>query len=559
MAEFFKKVSGQILEFLKTLSAAKKLALVFVSVGIVAAMTFIFMWAGESNYVPLNPGMTGEDTANVMRLLRDKKIPFKLDSTGKNVSVPPDRIHELRLELASQGLPQSGVVGYEVFDKNVLGQTSFVQRLNQKRALEGELMRSVNTIRGVRRSRIHLALPQKSAFVEDQKRPSASVVLDLDPGTVLNDRQVYGIGNLVARGVEGMETSDVVIVDANGKILSKNASDPIAQATATQLDFKQKLESEYEKRIESILARVVGDGRVVARVSTDVDFSQVSETQTILDADSLATLSTDKHNDSANGTRPTAVGPAGATSNTPGAPAAGTGEIKHDTTRTREIVNYDVPKTVRRTTKQVGAVKKLSIAVLVDGKTIKTTDKDGVVQSKVEAWPPDELKKFEELIAGTVGIDRKRGDVLEIKNMEFTRIDFDEAQKAVGDRERRQYIQYMILYTVVGITIILFFMFVVRPFIKWVTENTIDSVDTFLPQTIEELEKLQKTGSLPTFEEAMPVMPDKIDPQKVEGEMIKEKITTLVDANPHKAALIIRDWLVASANKKKSADAEKTA
>ena len=196
------------------------------------------------------------------------------------------------------------------------------------------------------------------------------------------------------------------------------------------------------------------------------------------------------------------------------------------------------------------------MAVVLDGKQVKTTDKDGKVESKVEPWPAEKLKEFEDIVASAVALDRKRGDTLEIRNMEFTHEDFDEAQKAIDGNERRAYIQSMIVYAVIAITIIMFFLYVVRPFIKWFTENTIDSVDTFLPQTIEELEKLQKNQALPGLEETVPVLPEKIDPEKVEGEMIKEKIVTLVDANPHKAALILKDWLHEESNKKKEAKTE---
>ena len=154
------------------------------------------------------------------------------------------------------------------------------------------------------------------------------------------------------------------------------------------------------------------------------------------------------------------------------------------------------------------------------------------------------------LVANAVGIDKKRGDVLDIRNMEFKTEDFEEATRQIAENERRSYVKNLIVYSVIGLVILLFFLFVVRPFIKWLTENTVDSVDTFLPQTIEELEKMSGTAALPGLEEAVPVLPEKIDPEKVEGEMIKEKIITLVDSNPHKAALIVRDWLKEEPSKK---------
>jgi flagellar M-ring protein FliF len=558
MAEYLRKVTTQIIEFFKALSPVKKIAVLATSFGVLLAFAGLFFWAGDTTFQPLMTNLNPEDSANVIRILREKRIPFRVDQSGRNISIPPENLYEFRLELATMGLPQSSVVGYEVFDKQSIGTTSFVQKVNQKRALEGELMRTIGTIKGVRRSRVHLAIPQKSAFVEDQKRASASVVVDLEAGTSLTDKQVYGIGNLVARAVEGMDVTDVVIVDSNGKTLSRNPSDPIAAATATQLDYKQKVEQDLEKRIEDMLARVVGDGRVVARVSADVDFSSSNETQTTYDQDGSAVRSVQRDQKVMEGSRP---GPynniaAGAQANLPGQAPAQNPQVRSNTNVNAEVTNYEVPQTVRRTNRAPGTLRKLSIAVVVDGKTTKSQDKDGKVLSKVEPWSPEKLKEFENLVASAAMIDRKRGDTLEIKNMDFAREDFEEAAKVIAESERRSYVMNLALYGVIGIVIILFFMFVVRPFIKWITENTIDSVDSFLPQTIEELEKMQKNTTLPGLEETVPVLPEKIDPEKVEGEMIKEKIITLVDANPHKAALILKDWLHEDPSKKKSSEDE---
>ncbi len=554
MNEYFKKIAKQIGDFYKQLSPIKKMAMFATAAAILVGCSALFFWAGHQAYTPLMSNLGAEDAANIIRILREKHIPFKVDPSGKNVSIPAESIYELRLELATMGLPQSGAVGYELFDKQSLGTTSFVQKINQKRALEGELMRTVATIKGVRRSRVHLAIPQKSAFVEDQKKPSASVVVDLDPGTQLAEKQVYGIGNLVARAVEGLEVQDVVIMDSNGKVLSKNSGDPLSSATATQLEYQQKVEQDLEKRVESILSRVVGEGRVAAKVTAELDFSQVNETQTLFDADGLAVRSVEKRNDTMAGTRPGPYGVAGAASNTPGQPPAANNETKYDTAKSNEVTNYEIPQTVRRVTKAAGAIKKISVAVVVDGKLTKTADKDGKMLSKVDPWAPEKLKEFEDIVASSLGIDKKRGDVLDVKNMEFSREDFEEAQRLISDQERRSYIQNVIVYAVIGLIIFLFFMFVVRPFIKWVTENTIDSVDTFLPQTIEELERMQKNSAVAELENSIPDLPDGLDPEKVEGEMIRDKVVRLIDSNPHKAALILKDWLHVDPSKKKDAE-----
>ena len=554
MTEYLLKVLTQIRDFLKDLSPGKKMAMAAISFFIISAMIIIFLWAGNTTYVQLMNNLNPEDSTNIIRILREKHIPFKLDNTGKAISIPEEYLYDFRLEIATMGLPQSSVVGYELFDKQQLGTTSFVQKVNQKRAQEGELMRTINSIKGVKRSRVHLALPQKSTFIEDQKKPSASVVLELEPSTMLSDKQVFGIGNLVARAVEGLDINDVMIMNADGKVLSRNQSDPFAAATASQLDYKEKVQTDLEKRIENMLIHIVGDGKVVAKVTADLDFSQVNETQTVYDSDGSAVRSVEKHNDTMNGTRPGPYGVSGAASNTPGQTPSANGEVKTETSKNNEVTNYEVPQTTRKTMHAMGAIKKLSVAVVVDGKTIKSQGKDGKIISKVESWSPEKLKEFQEIASSAIGLDLKRGDVIEVKNIEFTREDFEEAQKVIAAREQSSYVQNLVIYGVIGLVILLFFVIVVRPFIKWITENTIDSVDTFLPQTIEELERLQKNTNLPNLDEAIPVLPESLDPAKVEGEMVKEKITTLVEANPHKAALILKDWLHGEVKKKDATD-----
>lgn len=546
--DFFNRIGKQITDFLNGQSSQKKIAMGVTAFAIAAGVAGLFMWAGNRAYTPLMTNLSPEDSANIVRVLREKNVPFKIDATGKNISVSPESIDQLRMDLAIMGMPQSSVVGYEVFDKNSLGQTSFVQKVNQKRALEGELMRTINSIHGVRRSRVHLAIPQKSTFVEDQKKSSASVVLDLEPGALLNDKQIYGIGNLVARAVEGLDQNEVAIVDSLGKTLSRGGGDALSQLTSTQADFRKGVEKDLERRVEEMMARVVGEGHVVARVTADLDFSSSTERQTTYDPDGSAIRSQQTNDQSMEGFRPTASGVVGAQSNQPLTNGAGGLPNSVRTTDTKVkggVTNYAVPETVRTTTRNPGAIKRLSVAVVVDGKIVKSKNKDGLIESRTDAWAPEKLKEFEQVIASAVGIDKKRGDTLEVKNMEFSQTDFSEAEALLAERERQAYYQSMLLYAGMGLVIVLFFMMVVRPFIKWITDNTSDGVETFLPQTLEELEKLHSGGSsLPGLEDAVPGMVDQIDPEKIESEMVKEKIITLVDANPQKAALILKDWLI---------------
>lgn len=555
MGEYLSKVGSQISEFFGTLSGPRKAAVIATGVGIVAALGLLFVWAGKTTYSPLMTNLNPEDSANIMRVLREKGIPFEVDGSGRNISIPTEVVHETRLALSTMGMPQSSVVGYEVFDKQSLGTTSFVQKLNQKRAREGELMRTINAIRGVKRSRVHLAIPERSTFVEDQKRATASVVLDLEPGILLNEKQIYGISNLISRAVEGLDPDDVAIVDSNGKMLSRNARDSVAGLTATQLETRQKYEREMESRIEGMLARIVGDGHVVARVSADLDFSQVAETQTLYDQEGAAVRSTEKNSQNMEGSRPSPGGLVGAASNTPGRePAEASTAIRSNTNRSNEVVNYAVPQTVRTTTRHPGLLRKLSVAVLVDGRQVRQTGEDGTVVTRTEEWSEAKLKEFESIVASAMAIDRKRGDTLEIRNMEFTREDLDAAERELAASERQRYIRQLVPYIGMAILFLAFFWFVVRPFIKWMTENTIDSVDSFLPQTIEELERLQKSSALAGMEDAVPELPDAVDPDRIEGEMIREKIVNMVEGNPHKAALILKDWLAGVESSKRKDD-----
>ncbi len=244
------------------------------------------------------------------------------------------------------------------------------------------------------------------------------------------------------------------------------------------------------------------------------------------------------------GSRPVPMGPAGAASNTPGpAPASVTPEVRSNTQKVFETVNNAVPEKVTRTIKAIGGVKRLSVAVLVDGLYSADPAKAGS-PAVFQKWSDEKLAEFKSIIVNSIGLDVKRGDTIEVKNIEFRREDLAVADEQMLAYERKKMVTNVIQYGVIGILIALFFFLVVRPFISWLTDNTVESMESFLPRTIEELEKVQ-TGDdeLGALEEAIPVIVDKVDPEKVEGEMIKEKVVTLVENNPQKAALILHEWV----------------
>ncbi len=578
--DYFSRVAGLIQEFYKNLTPQRRLALFTTLTLVVASVVMMLVWASKSAYQTLYTNLAAEDSTAIMRLLRDKKIPFIVENDGKTIKIPPEAVYDLRLELASSGYPQAGVIGYEVFDKQSFATTSFVQKLNQKRALEGELIRTINQLKGVKRSRVHLAMPPKTTFVEDEKNPTASVVVELEPGNVLQERQILGITNLVASAVEGMETGSVIILDGNGKILSKNLNDPVAKQTASLLELQQRLERDYEKRVEEIVSKVVGEGKVVAKVALDLDFTQLTETQTAYDQEGAAIKGQQKETHLMDGSRPVPTGPPGAASNTPNAPQGQQGpglastrvaEVRSNTQKSYETTNFAVPETVRRSVKPTYTIKRLNVAVLVDNEWIKkaeaavataaASDKNAAAPQegdgpKKSMWDV-EREKLQTVISSSVGFDKTRGDVVEIQGMEFRKDDLEDAENHIRAIEQRRLYRHLIEYAVLGLVILLFFLVVIRPFIKWLTDNTVDSMESFLPKTIEELEKLQSgDAAIATVEEVMPVMVDKVDPEKVEGQMIREKIMTLVEKNPGKAAMILHEWIGKPATSSASKDAE---
>ncbi|MBI3544686.1 MAG: hypothetical protein HY075_15560, partial [Deltaproteobacteria bacterium] len=253
-----------------------------------------------------------------------------------------------------------------------------------------------------------------------------------------------------------------------------------------------------------------------------------------------AVKSQQKENHVMDGSRPVPNGAPGAASNTPG-PASAVPEVRSNTQKVYETTNYAVPEKVTRATKPVGSIKKMSVAVLVDG-LYKADPAKPDQPAAFTKWSDEKLGEFKSIVASSVGLDPKRGDTIEVKNMEFRREDLENADAAIAAYERRKMMNHLIQYAVIGAAIALFFFFVVRPFVKWLTDNTVENMESFLPKTIEELEKMQ-TDDLEQVEDAIPVIVDKVDPEKVEGEMIKEKVVTLIESNPTKAAMILHEWV----------------
>jgi flagellar M-ring protein FliF len=278
-------VIKNFVEFFRSLDINRKIALLAIGAIIFTIMISMIIWASKTQYKVLYTDLGKEDSSKIAQMLERGNISYQVKDDGKSIYVPEDQVDIWRLEIAKQGVDFSTTIGYEVFDKQSFGTSSFVQKINKQRALEGELMKTIKHIRGVNRARVHLSIPESSPFVSEQKPPSASVVIDIENGLVLTKEEIRGIQHLVAASIDGMRLKDVVIIDSKGEKLSENVGDPMAQYTANRIALESKVNKRMERQVEDILTRVVGEGKVIAKVNVKMDFTESVETKTIYDGE----------------------------------------------------------------------------------------------------------------------------------------------------------------------------------------------------------------------------------------------------------------------------------
>lgn len=554
LQDFLEKIIRNFTEFFNSLDFNKKVGLVTIASFIVACFVGIIIWASQTRMDVLYTELNREDAKKIAVLLEEKKIPYEMSNDGKTISIPEELVNKWRLEIATLGVNFSGSVGYEVFDKQSFGTTSFVQKVNKQRALEGELIKTIKYIRGIKRARVHLSIPESSPFVSEKKAPTASVVVDLDRGVTLTQDEIKGIASLVSSSIDGMRNENVVILDDRGKKLSENIGDAMTAYTANRMALEAKVNRQYESQIEEILSKVVGEGKVIAKVTVNLDFTESISTETEFDGENKAVLSEVANSQKLNGSRPSPQGIPGARSNLPGEkPQPGIPETRNNVDKSLTTRNYNVPSKVTKSKKPTAGVHKVSAAVMIDGRRVQVKNAEGVMVTQYERWSEADLANFSAIVSSTIGIDTKRGDQIVIKNMEFAQEDLATIEALMREKENRELIKNIVKYLTVGLAITLFFFLVVRPFIQWITDNTVETVEDFLPKTLEELEKVQANQKLPGLEDALPQIEEKLNPEKIEGNMLREKIISLVEGNPSKAAQVIHEIIHAQESDKQIA------
>jgi flagellar M-ring protein FliF len=402
---------GPLLEFWAGLSRRRKLNLIAFALLVFGALWGLRWYMVERGYRPLYTDLTDQEAGAAVERLRQMQVPFRLASNGSTILVPESRLAELRLQLAAEGLPQSGRLGFELFDQANFGATEFAEQVNFRRALEGELERSVLSLNHVERARVHISLPKRSVFLDYDQPAKASVVLQLRPGAELTPQQTDGITHLVASAVEGLDPGQVVLVDTRGRLLARPHSGAEAM-TGEQLEFRKRLEQQIQTKIEATLEPYVGFDKVRVNAAADIDWSQGEQTEEVLDPNTLV-MTTQKLQETAG--PPNQSGAPGTASNLPRQPLApGIGGVVNS--RVTETTNYQTSRTVTRMELEKGAVKRLSVAVLLDSKS-RLDDAGNIVR---EPRSDQEMEALRKLAIAAGGIVEERGDRLTLESLPFT-------------------------------------------------------------------------------------------------------------------------------------------
>jgi flagellar M-ring protein FliF len=542
-----------ILEFLKNLGAPRVAAMGAVALGLVGFFVYIILRMSQPQMALLFSDLTLEDSAQIVKELERRQVRFQLRNDGAQVFVQQEQVARVRLQLAETGMPRGGGVGYEIFDKgDALSSTSFVQNMNQLRALEGELARTIRGIERVQTARVHLVMPERALFSRERTEPSASIVLRVRGG--LEPQQIRAVRHLVASAVRGLSPQRISIVDESGRLLADGAGDA-AGMTGTSIDERRAAQERHlREQVESIIASVVGPGRARVRVAADMDFNRVTQTSDDFDPERRVVRSTQTREEQSNSGESrdgqVSVGNElpGANQTTPQQPNA----PREASRKSEETVNYEIARTQRTEVTEGGRIRRVSVAVLVDG--IYARDAQGNVN--YQPRPAEELERIGALVRSAIGFDQRRGDQVEIVNLRFA----EAPQLAAPEAPRpwwmiydltKEDIRYAIELVVLLIVSLLVMLFVVRPLLRRIVTPDpppalpapVSRASAADSETGDERQVVKAPPIVPGMESATMKM---IEMAQIKGEVHQAslaKVGELVEKNPHETVSIIRQWL----------------
>jgi len=529
MLQSFPQAFSQMKLLIKGLPASKKLTLFVLISACIGGFAYLMIWSGQPNYQLLFANLTPEDAGAIIERLKEQKIPYQISSGGGSVLIPSDKVYETRMEMASDGLPQGGGVGFEIFDNTKLGMTEFVQNVNYQRALQGELSRTINGFAAVEAARVHIVMPSKSLFVEKEKPATASVALKMRPGMSLSKSQVQGIVHLVSSSVPGLSPEDVTVLDNYGKMLAGwRDRSSVGFISSAQLEFQERVERSLENRVKTMLEAVLGPNKAIVRLSCSLDFGRHEKREEKYHPDNKVIRSEQVFNSLSKGRQTAAVGVAG--SNATGDEKSGNDIQGMGTTFQKEdrTVNYEIGKVTDHTVDPVGRIRRISVAVVVDGTYESVEGKEGEEGLKYVPRSSQEIRKLENIVKRAVNFEVARGDQLEVVNIPFETARGVEAgieYTGGGFLEKAKKYGIYFKYAVSAVCLLLGFAFVVRPLVQWLTSGSFHEVEILkqLPRTVEEIEKeYQRTP------ESLP---------------FRDKALQLLNGNSEDSARLMRDWI----------------
>jgi len=542
---------GNVFGIFNKLSAQQKRLIGSIVIVPFVLICFVMYLFNQTNYAPLFSNLDTKDQSGIVDYLDGAKIPYKITDNGKTIEVPQEQVYKLRLKLASKGLPNSGVVGYELFDSNNLGMSNFMQKLNYKRALEGELSKTLAEMNGVKSARVQIVMPQKSVFKDEQKKPTASVALQLIGGNDLPPNSVKAVQHLIASSVEGMSPNDVTVLDTQGHLLSRQEDDsPLPYSGSKQYEMKRNIEKYLANKAQSILDNVLGYGSAVVKVNADLDFKRVERTLESYDPDSQVAIS-EQVIKSSNAGKSIGDTSAASTQNT--------------------ITNYELSKTIEKVMEGAGNIKRITVAIVVNGvkKTVQASD--GTNKTEVVARPESELQKLKNIVVTAVGYDANRNDEVSIVSIPFENQlqPQEEVQQAspLGDMNEISKLVMMLVGFIAS-------MLILKGLLKKLKNEKIivgslgmgggDFVDNSLTELAPSLagniggsttsllgsSNSESPAELPPAakkrkQALMEVgnIEDEISEEAISKKVRKEKIANYVEKNPIEAAKLINSWL----------------
>ncbi len=424
MAEETTNTAANIKKYFDRFSTSQKVVMgSVVLLTIVVIITIINMMSALT-YGILYSNLSTRDSGLIIEQLKERKVPYQLSDGGSVIKVPEDRVAELRIELAAAGLPEGGGVGFEIFDETSLSTTDFVQNINYTRAIEGELARTLSQLKEVASAKVHITMPKRSVFIDEQEEAKASILLNLRPGARVNGNIIPAILHLTAQSVEGLKAENIAIVDVYGNLLSRPANgeeDVFAEFTTTQMDYQRKMEQSLARKIITLLEPHVGAGKVRADVKLKLNFDKMETTEEKVDPESIAKVSEKSETSSSTGAGREGGIP-GVSSNVgqaTGSEAVDGAAAPSKSKSEKSLINYEISKKITRLTKPMGEIERISAAVVIDDALVDVREQGGELVKQFRKRTPEELDTIKKIAQAAVGFDSQRGDVIEVANLPF--------------------------------------------------------------------------------------------------------------------------------------------